>query len=89
MEAVLSDLKHLFLSRQNHLAISKFRVSVCWVEGDCCLEYVPKPCLTFVANLILLDWPIVCLQEVFPFDIIVKNVFMLSRSHKCSHDLEV
>jgi hypothetical protein len=48
--------------------------------------------LTFVSKLILLEWPIVCLQEVREFslfDIIIKSVFMLSRIHKRSHDLKV
>jgi hypothetical protein len=56
------------------------------------LNMYQNPLVTFVANLILLEWPIVCLQEVREFslfDIIVKSVFMLSRSHKCSHDPKV
>jgi hypothetical protein len=56
------------------------------------LNMYQNPLLAFVANLILLEWPIVCLQEVREFslfDIIIKSVLMLSRSHKRSHDLKV
>jgi hypothetical protein len=56
------------------------------------LNMYQNPVLTFVSRLILLEWAIVCLQEVREFslwDIIVKSVFMLSRSLKCLHDLKV
>jgi hypothetical protein len=56
------------------------------------LNMYQNPVLTFVSRLILLKWAIVCLQEVREFslwDIIVKSVFMLSRSLKCLHDLKV
>jgi hypothetical protein len=50
------------------------------------LSMYQNPVLTFVSKLILLEWAIVCLQEVREFflgDIIVKSVFRLSRSLKC------
>jgi len=50
------------------------------------LNMYQNPVLTFVSKLILLEWPIVCLQEVREFslwDIIVTGVFRLSRSLKC------
>jgi hypothetical protein len=49
------------------------------------LNMYQNPVLTFVSKLILLEWAIVCLQEVREFslrDIIVKSVFRLSRSLK-------
>jgi hypothetical protein len=50
------------------------------------LNMYVNPDLTFVSKLILLEWAIVCHQEVREFslsNIIVKSVFMLSRSLKC------
>jgi hypothetical protein len=63
-----------------------------WKKVIAVLNMYQNPVLTFVSKLILLDWAIVCLQEVREFslwDIIVKSVFMLSRSLKCLHDLKV
>jgi hypothetical protein len=87
-----SDLKHLFLSRQDCLVIQNLEFAFAGWKVIAVLNMYQNPPLTFVAKLILLEWPIVCLQEVREFslsDIIVKSVFMLSRSPKCSHDLKV
>jgi hypothetical protein len=81
----LKELFMLFKVKNNMLK--------CWLEFAfagwkviAVLTMYQNPFLTFVSKLILLEWAIVCLQEVREFslwNIIVKSVFMLSRSLKC------
>jgi hypothetical protein len=45
VSVLLVRCKTSLFTRQHCLAILKYGVCIRWMEGDCCFEYVPKPCL--------------------------------------------